>query len=67
MADGVGWVRESKGYGKMQYEKSSLAAAGFEDEERGHELMNVGQPLEAGKCKDSPLEPPGRNAALPTP
>ena len=51
----------------MQYEKSSLAAAGFEDEERGHELTNVGQPLEAGKCKDSPLEPPGRNAALPTP
>lgn len=41
----------------------------FENHERGAGAMECGQTLEAGKYKemDSSLEPPEKNAALPTP
>lgn len=49
--------------------RTQLTIVGFENEGRGPHAGESGQPLEAGRARKSgsPLEPPERNAAQPTP
>ena len=54
----------------MEEKSEGCNMAGFDDGRRDHESRNASeQPLEAGKAKETndQLQPPERNAALPTP